>query len=76
MPGLVLVDAWRWAADGDPGWTWDRRNPYIKTSASARIDAVLLGPGTDVESVRVVGNAAVDGTWPSDHAAVLVDLAD
>lgn len=76
VPGLVLVDAWRWAADGDPGWTWDRRHPFIHASPSARIDYVLLGPGQDVADVRVVGNAPVDGVWPSDHAAVLAELAD
>lgn len=76
VPGLVLVDAWRWAESGDPGWTWDRRNPYITGSPSARIDYVLLGLGAGVAAVRVVGDGPVDGVWPSDHAAVLVDLAD
>lgn len=75
VPGLVLVDAWRWAADGDPGWTWDPANPFIRASPSARIDYVLVGPGQDVAGVRVLGNGPVDGVWPSDHAAVLVELA-
>ena len=74
VPGLVLVDAWRWAPDGDPGWTWDRRNPHIRASPSARIDYVLVGLGTDVADVRLVGKGPVDGVWPSDHAGVVVEL--
>ena len=74
VPGLVLVDAWRWAEYGDPGFTWDRRNPHIRASPSARVDYVLVGLGTDVADVRVVGDGPVEGIWPSDHAGVLVDL--
>ncbi|HZI96825.1 MAG TPA: endonuclease/exonuclease/phosphatase family protein [Actinomycetales bacterium] len=74
VAGLVLVDAWRWAPDGDPGWTWDRRNPHINSSPSARIDYVLVGLGADVADVRLVGDEPVDGVWASDHAAVLADL--
>src|SRR5262249_36594220 len=29
VPGLVLVDAWSFAEPGDPGFTWDRRNPFV-----------------------------------------------
>jgi len=47
-PGLVLVDAWRYADPGDPGWTWDRANPHVRAThePSSRIDYVLVGlPG-------------------------------
>src|SRR5690606_21221073 len=46
VPGLVLVDAWRFAEPGDPGFTWDRRNPYLAEGAlfDARLDHVLAGP--------------------------------
>lgn len=47
VPGLVLVDAWRYA---DP----------------------LAG---HVMDARRTGDLPVEGVWPSDHAAVVVDLA-
>lgn len=82
VPGLVLVDAWRWADAHDPGWTWDARNPHVAATfePSARIDHVLVGaPGTGgtgaVRHVRLVGDRPVGGVWPSDHAGVLAVLA-
>ena len=82
VPGLVLVDAWRYADPTDPGTTWDhRRNPYVHASLepSGRIDYVFVTlPGPDgagsVADVRVVGDGPEHGTWPSDHAAVVADL--
>jgi endonuclease/exonuclease/phosphatase family metal-dependent hydrolase len=79
--GLVLMDAWRFAEHGDPGWTWRRENAYlVEGNPDARIDHVLVGLGTGhglgaVRSVGLVGAAAVDGVWPSDHAGIRVDLA-
>jgi endonuclease/exonuclease/phosphatase family metal-dependent hydrolase len=77
----VLVDAWSYADPRTPGWTWDRRNPYVAATGepSARIDYVLVGlPATSgagqVRSVRLIGDRPVHGTWPSDHAGVLVEL--
>jgi endonuclease/exonuclease/phosphatase family metal-dependent hydrolase len=79
--GLVLVDAWRYADPADPGWTWDRRNPHVEETGepSARIDYVLVGPPKGgrsgrVRRVQVAGGEPVDGVWPSDHAAVVVEL--
>ena len=81
VPGFVLVDAWRFAEAGDPGFTWDRRNPFVARvhQPSARIDHVLVGlsPFTgegSVRTVRLVATEPVDGVWASDHAAVVVDL--
>jgi endonuclease/exonuclease/phosphatase family metal-dependent hydrolase len=81
VPGLVLVDAWRYADPPAPGWTWDRANPHVLATGepSERIDHVLVGlPGADgrgrVRRVGLVGDAPVDGVWPSDHAGVLVEL--
>jgi endonuclease/exonuclease/phosphatase family metal-dependent hydrolase len=81
VPGLVLVDAWRYADLRAPGWTWDRRNPYVAATGepSARIDYVLVGLPTAggagrIRSVRLVGDRPVDGVWPSDHAGVLAEL--
>jgi endonuclease/exonuclease/phosphatase family metal-dependent hydrolase len=82
VPGLVLVDAWRYADPTMPGWTWDRRNPFMAVTLepSARIDYVLVGLPTaagagHIRSVRLIGDRPFDGTWPSDHAGVLVELA-
>ena len=81
VDGLVLMDAWRFAEHGDPGWTWRRENAYlVEGNPDARIDHVLVGLGTGhglgaVRSVGLLGAAAVDGVWPSDHAGVRVDLA-
>jgi endonuclease/exonuclease/phosphatase family metal-dependent hydrolase len=82
VPGLVLLDSWRYAPTGDPGFTWDRRNGYQGHSVipDSRIDYVLVGlPRQDrgrVQSVRLGGNAPVDGVWPSDHFAVIADLSE
>lgn len=82
VPGLVLVDAWRYADPMSPGWTWDRRNPYVAATGepSARIDYVLVGlPAASgagqVRSVRLIGDRPVHGIWPSDHAGVLAELS-
>jgi hypothetical protein len=78
----VLVDSWRYAPPGDPGFTWDRRNEYQKRSVipDSRIDYVLVGPTWRdhgrVVAVRLAGNEPVDGVWPSDHFAVVADLSD
>ena len=80
VPGLVLVDAWRYADPTDPGWTWDRKNPHVEETGepSARIDYVLVGPPRGrsgrIKRVQVAGADPVDGVWPSDHAAVVVEL--
>ncbi|MFH8368703.1 endonuclease/exonuclease/phosphatase family protein [Streptomyces sp. NPDC018031] len=82
VPGLVMVDAWAYADPGAPELTWDRANPHVAASLepSARIDYIhvgLPGPGGagSVRAVRRTGDAPVAGVWPSDHAAVVADLA-
>jgi endonuclease/exonuclease/phosphatase family metal-dependent hydrolase len=81
VPGLVLVDAWRYADPVAPSWTWDRRNPYVAATGepSARIDYVLVGlPAAGgagrIRSARLIGDRPVNGVWPSDHAGVLAEL--
>jgi len=82
VPDLVLLDAWRYAVPGDPGFTWDLRNGYQRYSVipDSRIDYVLVGLPREnrgrVEAVRLGGDAPVDGVWPSDHFAVVADLSD
>ncbi|MGH3158260.1 MAG: endonuclease/exonuclease/phosphatase family protein [Streptosporangiaceae bacterium] len=77
----VLVDAWRYASPADPGFTVDRRNGHrtAQTGPDARIDYILAGllPRRGrgrVRTVRLAGNAPVNGMWPSDHFAVVADL--
>jgi endonuclease/exonuclease/phosphatase family metal-dependent hydrolase len=82
VPGLVLLDAWYFADPASPGWTWDRRNPAVLATGEpdARIDYVFLGyrPNSEsaptVRAARLAGNESSNGVWPSDHAAVVVDL--
>jgi endonuclease/exonuclease/phosphatase family metal-dependent hydrolase len=81
VAGLFLLDAWRGAEDTDPGWTWRRENPHTsKIGLNARIDYLHVGAfgpngeGT-IRQVRLAGHHEVDGVWPSDHAAVVADLA-
>lgn len=82
LPGLVLLDAWRYADPAAPGWTWDRLNPAVLATGEpdARIDYVFLGYRLNNESpsrVRnawLAGNEPIDGVWPSDHAAVVVEV--
>jgi endonuclease/exonuclease/phosphatase family metal-dependent hydrolase len=80
VPGLVLLDSWRYVDPRDPGFTWDLRNPYQDDSLipDSRIDYIMVGLPWEgrgrVESVRLAGNAPVRGVWPSDHFAVVADL--
>ena len=80
VDGLVLVDAWRYASPGDPGFTWDHRNGYQAHSAipDSRIDYILVGLPRQgrgkVRSASLAGTAPVDGVWPSDHFAVVAEL--
>ncbi len=85
-PGVVLVDAWRYAPAGDPGFSWDLHNGYQAESMipDSRIDYILVGAGREgrgqVRSVNLAGTGPVkinDGreVWPSDHFAVVADLA-
>lgn len=81
IPGVFFVDAWRYAEDGQPGWTWRRDNPHVPPSyaLNARIDYLHIGPaGPDgegtVQTIGLAGDRAIDGIWPSDHLAVVADI--
>jgi endonuclease/exonuclease/phosphatase family metal-dependent hydrolase len=82
VPGQVLVDAWRYADPGDPGFTWDHRNGYQAGSVipDSRIDYVLVGLPRQgrgkVRSAGLAGTVPVDGIWPSDHFAVVAELQE
>jgi len=82
VPGLVLIDAWRYADPGDPGFTWHHGNGYQADSLipDSRIDYVLVGLHRrgrgKVRSAALAGAEPVAGVWPSDHFAVVADLQD
>src|SRR5260221_481194 len=64
VPGLMLIDAWRYADPADPGFTWDHRNGYQADSVipDSRIDYVLDGlPRPGPGKVR---SDALAGTRP------------
>ncbi|MFC7310088.1 endonuclease/exonuclease/phosphatase family protein [Streptomyces monticola] len=82
VPGQVLIDAWEYADAAQPWATWDARNPYVAAThgPSVRVDYIHVGlPAATglgrVLSVRRAGDGPVGGVWPSDHAAVLAELA-
>jgi len=82
FPGQVLMDAWEYADPAAPSTTWDPRNPYVSGTfyPGVRIDYIHVGrSGPDilghVRSVRRTGDGPVGGVWPSDHFAVVADLA-
>jgi hypothetical protein len=79
---LVLTDAWEQVGDG-AGWTWRSDNPYQASSSwpNRRLDYVFVTwprPKPFGNPVRawLAGVDGVDGIWPSDHAAVVVDVHD
>jgi endonuclease/exonuclease/phosphatase family metal-dependent hydrolase len=79
-PGLVLIDAWRYADPSDSGFTWDHRNGYQASTVlpDCRIDYILAGLPRQgrgkIRSAGLAGTAPADGVWPSDHFAVVADL--
>jgi len=75
VPGLALEDAWHYADDDNPGWTWRRENPYLAAGTrSCRIDYILAGQATRILRSELLGAAPTDGMWGSTHAGVLAEL--
>jgi len=88
-PGIVYlrelkkwVDTFGVQNPGDPGFTWDYRNPYAEAErdkmAERRIDYIFVrerkGPFTKIVSSRVAFNEPEDSIWPSDHFGVLTEF--
>lgn len=76
-----LHDAWRFAGDGGPGYTWDNRNAFAHYAfePDRRIDYILVGPADPhgrgwVESVRLAFSEARDGVFPSDHFGLVAEI--
>lgn len=80
VPGLVLLDAWRFADPALPQGTWDISTDSVNvTDRPSCIDYILVGlPGSSgggrIRAVRRAADQPVDGVWPSDHAAVVAEL--
>jgi endonuclease/exonuclease/phosphatase family metal-dependent hydrolase len=80
-PGLVLLDAWRFADPELPQGTWDIANEHtvnvgLRPSCIDYILVGLPGPGGRgrIRTARRAGDTPVDGVQPSDHAAVVAEL--
>ncbi|MGX5653913.1 endonuclease/exonuclease/phosphatase family protein [Geodermatophilus nigrescens] len=82
---VCYQDAWETLHPGDPGLTFDARNPLVRagevaTAVSRRIDWVLVragvhGPTLQVTACARVLDEPVGGVWASDHCGVVADLA-
>lgn len=80
--GQCLMDAWHLADPQAPSVTWDLANDHdsLTFEGGWRIDYIHVGlPGPEglgaIRSARRAGDAPVDGVQPSDHAAVVAELA-
>jgi endonuclease/exonuclease/phosphatase family metal-dependent hydrolase len=78
---VYFADAWLATGHTEPGYTYDRRNPYAMRSRepSRRIDYIFArGPDRHLRgepiSAEVVMNEPVDGVWPSDHFGLLAEI--
>lgn len=78
---VFFADAWTYAGNTTPGFTFDRRNPYAARAHEPprRIDYIFVrGPdsqwaGEPLET-KVVLDAPEDGVWPSDHFGVYTEI--
>ncbi|MBL0220405.1 MAG: endonuclease/exonuclease/phosphatase family protein [Myxococcales bacterium] len=78
---VYFSDCWAVTRPGEPGFTYDRRNPYALRSRehSRRIDYCLVrGPGRhligEAVSSALFGDMPVGDVWPSDHFGVVADI--
>jgi hypothetical protein len=74
VPGLVLIDAWRYANPGEPGFTWDHRNGYQDDSVivDSRIGYILVGlPRQGRGRVRFVQLAGTAQSTAPGHRIIL-----
>jgi endonuclease/exonuclease/phosphatase family metal-dependent hydrolase len=80
---VYFQDAFAAAGDGSPGFTYARRNPFAAPlgEPDRRIDYVFVRGRDDRHrgdplegQAKVCFDAAVDGTFPSDHFGVVATL--
>jgi hypothetical protein len=79
----VAADTWTAGGGDQSAVTLSRVTPWAPVEATRlidqRIDWILARPGTRPLSVTrafLAGDEPVDGLFPSDHFAVVADLAD
>lgn len=80
---LKWCDTFKAVNPGDPGLTWDYRNPYAEAErekmAERRIDYIFVreqaGPFKKILSSRVVSREPQGAIWPSDHFGVLTEFS-
>lgn len=77
-----FADAWRYAGDGTPGYTFDRKNPFaaLAHEPPRRIDYIFTrGPDRKFRGEPLRTQLAfceeADGVYPSDHFGLVTDLA-
>ena len=78
--GLVFHDAWAVAGAGE-GHTWSNENEFASAEfePDRRIDYIFAGHPKargrgQVTDIRLIGDAPVEGVWPSDHFGLLAKL--
>ena len=83
VPGFVLVDAWEACGNERRGDTWSSANPLVPRRAvypNRRLDYITTtfprrrNCGS-FQSCELTGREAIDGVQPSDHYAVVAEVA-
>jgi endonuclease/exonuclease/phosphatase family metal-dependent hydrolase len=83
VPGFVLVDAWEACGNVGRGDTWSSANPLVPRRAvypNRRLDYITTtfprrrNCGS-FQSCELTGLEAIDGVQPSDHYAVVAEVA-
>ncbi|MFW6049949.1 MAG: endonuclease/exonuclease/phosphatase family protein [Myxococcota bacterium] len=79
---VFFADAWHWAGDGGPGYTFDRRNAYAARDHEPprRIDYIFVrGPDRRYRGeplrCRLAFCEPKDDVWPSDHFGLIAELS-
>ncbi len=79
---VYFADAWVYGGDGEPGYTFDRRNPYAARAHEPprRIDYIFVrGPDAawhgEPLTTRLVFQEPEDGVWASDHFGLYTELS-
>lgn len=79
---VYFADCWTATGAEGPGYTYDRRNPYALRSRepSRRIDYIFVrGPDAHLRGEPLSARLALDEPtgelWPSDHFAVVAEIA-
>jgi endonuclease/exonuclease/phosphatase family metal-dependent hydrolase len=75
---VYFADAWVYAGDDTPGYTFSRENDYARAERepSRRIDYIMVrGRGEPVSASLAFTTPSADRVWPSDHFGVVADIS-